>query len=139
MRKLSEIVSHQAPLTVPSNATVCEACRRMRDCNTGSILVIDDNGKLVGIFTGRDAVQRVLAMGKSPSRTRIGAVMTPDPVTAMPGQSAVEALHLMWNGGFSHVPVVDGDKILGLVSQTDIVGDEEERHGYEREMWEHLR
>ena len=139
MRRLSEIVQNKPPVTATAATTVRDAGTEMRTRDAGSIMVVDEAGKLTGIFTGRDAVQRVLAEGKSPARTKLGDVMTPRPRTASPDQTGVDALHLMWNGGFSHVPVVEGDTIRGLVSHTDICGEEESRHGYERELWEHMR
>ncbi len=69
MRKISEIVRNQDPLTLPPDATVSDACRWMRDRRVGAVLVTADDGRLVGIFTGRDAVHRVLAEGKSAGDT----------------------------------------------------------------------
>ena len=64
MRRLSDIVFRQHALTLPADASVGEACAKMRERGVGSALVVDKAGKLVGIFTGRDAVCRVLAAGK---------------------------------------------------------------------------
>ena len=64
MRKLSDIIFEQRPLIMNEAASVMAACERMRDCQAGSVLVAGDTGRLVGIFTGRDAVCRVLAEGR---------------------------------------------------------------------------
>ena len=69
MRKISEIVRNQDPLTLPPDATVREACRWMHDRRVGAVLVTANDGRLAGIFTGRDAVHRVLAGGKSAGET----------------------------------------------------------------------
>ena len=70
MRKMADIVRNQDPVMLPPNATVKEACRVMRDRRVGAVLITDGDRRLVGIFTGRDAVHRVLAEGKSAVRTR---------------------------------------------------------------------
>jgi CBS domain-containing protein len=93
---------------------------------------------LIGIFTGRDAVCRVLAAGKSPSKTKLRAVMTESPVTMPPEKSVIEALRLMWDGGFRHVPVVENDRLLGVVARGDFKGLEQSRLEEERELWERL-
>ena len=124
---------------MPETATVKAACQRMRDHRAGSVLVVDEDGALVGIFTGRDAVCSVLAMGKSASKTLLGQVMTRNPVTMLPDKTAIDALRLMWDGGFRHVPLVQEGKILGVVSRGDFKGQEHERMDEERELWEHMR
>src|SRR4051812_1934762 len=106
MRRLSDIVLEQRPLLLTKDAPVIEACRRMRELHAGSVVVVDDDGRLSGILTGRDVVGRVVAAGRDASTTRLADVMTPDPVSISPEQTAVDALRLMWDGGFRHVPLV---------------------------------
>jgi CBS domain-containing protein len=139
MRRLSDIVCNQRPLTLPAETSVQEACLRMRDQRVGSVLVTDAQGRLVGIFTGRDAVSRVLARGRSAAKTKLADVMTRDPVTMPPGLSAIDALRLMWDGGFRHVPLVENTRIVGVVSRGDFKGREQDRLDEERELWEHMR
>ena len=86
MRKMSDIVRNQDPVTLPPSATVREACRYMRDRRVGAVLVTEGDNRLLGIFTGRDAVHRVLAEGKSAVRTKLAEVMTPDPNTCRPAR-----------------------------------------------------
>ena len=100
MRKISDMVRNQDPVTLPPSATVREACRYMRDERVGAILVTEGDHRLLGIFTGRDAVHRVLAEGKSPARTKLAEVMTPEPDTMPPGNTAIEALRLMEDGRY---------------------------------------
>ena len=100
MRKMSDIVSNQDPVTLRPNATVREACQCMRDPRVGAILVTEGDRRLLSIFTGRDAVHRVLADGKSAARTKLAEVMTRDPTTIPPGRTAIEALRLMHNGRY---------------------------------------
>jgi CBS domain-containing protein len=139
MRKLSDIVFNQHPLTMRPTACVKDACEGMRESRAGSVLVIDDQGRLVGIFTGRDAVCRVVAAGKTAETTVLADVMTPEPTTMPPDTTAIEALRLMWDGGFRHIPIVDRGKLLGVVSRGDFKGSERDRLEEERELWEHLR
>jgi len=139
MRTLSDVTFEQDPLVLPSVTPVDEACRRMSERRVGSVAVVDDSGHLVGIFTGRDAVGRVLARRLDPATTRLADVMTADPQTLAPGQSAIEALRLMWDGGFRHLPLVKQGKVVGVVSRGDFRGVEFGRHEEERELWEHMR
>ena len=104
-RPMSEILRHQVPLTLPPEANVQEACKRMHARKVGAVLVTDPQGGLLGIFTGRDAVH-VLARGQDPAATKLRQVMTKHPQTLPPGCTAIEALRLMHDGGFRHVPVV---------------------------------
>ena len=139
MRRLSDIILNQHPLTLAMTTPVQEACRQMSEKQAGSVLVVDSNGRLAGIFTGRDAVQRVVAAGRDAVQTRLADVMTAEPNTMPPNNSAIEALRLMWDGGFRHVPVVDDGRIVGVVSRGDFQGNEEDRLDEERNLWEHMR
>jgi CBS domain-containing protein len=139
MRKLSDVILEQRPLTMHETANVMAACERMRDSQAGSVLVTGDNGRLVGIFTGRDAVCRVVAAGRDAATTRLADVMTAAPATMTPEQTAIDAMRLMWDGGFRHVPLVRNGKILGVVSRGDFKGMEYSRHEEERDLWEHMR
>lgn len=139
MRELGELISLQKPLIMPRTASVQGACQQMARRRVGSVLVVDEAGALVGIFTGRDAVGRVIAAGRSGARTRLGTVMTPKPETMTSQKATIDALRLMWDGGFRHVPVVDDGKIKGVVSRGDFRAAEEDRLEVERALWEHMR
>lgn len=139
MRKLSDVIFQQRPLVMNEATTVKDACIAMRDSQAGSVLVTDDAGRLVGVFTGRDAVCRVLAEGRPSAATSLSEVMTRSPITLKPEQTAIDALRLMWDGGFRHVPLVRDGKILGVVSRGDFKGVEYARHEDERDLWEHMR
>lgn len=139
MRKLSDVILDQKPLVLRETSTVQSACAAMRDARAGSVVVTDAAGKLSGIFTGRDAVARVLAEGRDAATTTLAEVMTPRPMTLTADQSAIDALRLMWDGGFRHVPLVRDGRILGVVSRGDFKGLEFGRHEDERDLWEHMR
>ena len=138
MRTMSDIVRNRDPATLPPSATIKDACRCMRDRRIGAVLVTEGDHRLLGIFTGRDAVHRVLAEGKSASRTKLAAVMTRDPDTMPPGKTAIEALRLMEDGRYRHVPIVDGGKVVGIVSRFDFSGIELDRLDEETGLWERI-
>ena len=71
-RRLGEIIRRQNPVTLPVTATVQQACRTMRDSRVGAILVVESDGRLAGLFTGRDVVGRVVAEGLDPATTQLG-------------------------------------------------------------------
>jgi CBS domain-containing protein len=135
---MSDIVRYQDPLTLPPAATVKHACRCMRDRRVGAVLVTEEDRRLVGIFTGRDAVHRVLAEGKSAARTKLSEVMTRDPTTVPPGKTAIEALRQMEDGRYRHLPIVDDGKVVGIVSRFDFSGLELDRLDEETGLWERI-
>jgi len=139
MRKFSVATLEHRPITMNEAASVTEACDRMRDCRAGSVLVTGKADRLVGIFTGRDAVCRVLAQRRDPSTTRLAEVMTRNPATMSPDGTAFDALRLMSDGGFRHVPLVKNGRVLGLVSRGDFKGLEQELDDRECDLWEHMR
>ena len=138
MRTMSDIVRNRDPATLPPSATIKDACRCMRDRRIGAVLVTEGDHRLLGIFTGRDAVHRVLAEGKSASRTKLAEVMTRDPDTMPPGKTAIEALRLMEDRRCRHVPIVDGGKVVGIVSRFDFSGIELDRLDAETGLWERI-
>ncbi|HKM64051.1 MAG TPA: CBS domain-containing protein [Acidisphaera sp.] len=136
-RRMDEIVRRQNPATLPTYATVQDACRVMRDRRIGAMLVTSDSGSLAGIFTGRDAVGRVLAEARDPAATRLTEVMTRSPETIGPRDKASDALQMMFFGGYRHLPIVDANgKILGIVSRGDFSGSELARRDEETGFWE---
>ena len=137
-RQLSDIVLRQTPLAMSPETSVKEACRLMRDRSVGAVLVTDPHDRLLGIFTGRDAVARVLAEGKPAEKTKLSEVMTPSPQTMPPGTNAIEALRLMQDCGCRHVPVVAEGKVVGVVSRGDFRGLELDRLDEETGLWERI-
>lgn len=136
-RLMAEIVRNQKPLVLTAEATVQEACKRMHARKVGAVLVVGPAGRLAGIFTGRDLV-RVVSRGRHAADTPLKAVMTKKPATLPPGCTAIDALRLMRDGGFRHVPVVDGDMLIGIVSRGDFRGLEHHRMDEETGIWERI-
>ena len=120
-RPVRSIIEEQKPVTAGAEITVAAAARLMKEHRIGAILVIEQ-GRLAGIFTERDALFRVVAEGRDPAKTRVGEVMTANPRTIAPDRPFGHALHLMYEGGFRHVPVVEGGKPVGVVSARDALG-----------------
>lgn len=120
-RAIHTIIEDQKPVTASAEITVAAAARLMKEHRIGAILVIHD-GRLAGIFTERDALFRVIAEGRNPAKTRVAEVMTANPRTITPDRPFGHALHLMYEGGFRHVPVVDNGRPLGVVSARDALG-----------------
>jgi CBS domain-containing protein len=136
-REMMEIVRNQQPVTMLPDATVCDACRQMLDVKIGAILVVSDSGALLGIFTGRDAV-RLAAEGADSRTTRLRDAMTPNPDTMRPRSTAIEALRLMRDAGFRHLPIVENGVLIGVVSRGDFRGLERDRLDEESGLWERI-
>jgi CBS domain-containing protein len=136
-RYMTEIIRNQIPLAVRPDTSVQETCKRMYARKVGAALVTNDKGILVGIFTGRDAV-RVLSRGRDPAATLIKHVMTKSPDTIPPRCRAIDALRLMHDGGFRHLPVVEDGTVLGIVSRGDFRGLEHDRFDRETGIWERI-
>lgn len=137
-RQMSDMVRHQTPLTLPPSASVKDACRKMAERRVGAVLVAKDK-QLVGIFTGRDAVARVVAEGRDAAKTTLAQVMTKNPTTTMPGSTAIECLRLMQDCGFRHVPIVSRDgALVGVVSRGDFRGHEQDRLDEETGLWQRI-
>ncbi|MCC6469655.1 MAG: CBS domain-containing protein [Alphaproteobacteria bacterium] len=138
-RHVGDLVRNQKPVKLSPAASVKDACTKMRDHRCGAVLVVEGEDRLVGIFTGRDAVSRVLAESKDPAKTKLADVMTPNPAAMAKGSTAVDALRLMQDGGFRHVPVVaTGKHVIGIVSRGDFRGLEQAQLDEETGLWERI-
>jgi CBS domain-containing protein len=116
---VSELMA-QKPYVVDADASVVSAVGAMNEHRTGCVLV-QKAGKLVGIFTERDVLRRVVFKDGS-SNLKVAAVMTPNPETLPPGASVAYALNKMSVDGYRHIPIVDEDgKAIGVLSVKDIV------------------
>ncbi len=120
-RPVRSIIEDQKPVAASAEISVVDAARLMKERRVGAILVLR-GAELAGIFTERDALFRVIAEGRDPAKTRVAEVMTPNPRTIGPDRPFGHALHLMYEGGFRHVPVVDNGRPIGVVSSRDALG-----------------
>ena len=125
-RTIRSILEGRDVLSAPANTRVVDAARKMRERRVGAILVME-HSKLVGIFTERDALFRVLAEGRDPNETTLHDAMTRNPKTIHPDRPFHDALAVMHAGQFRHVPVVEDDRPIGVVSARDAMGPELEQ------------
>ena len=129
-RTIRMIIDQQELVTAAAAMTVCEAARLMQERRVGAIMVVE-NEQLVGMFTERDALFRVVAKGLDGQTTPLAEVMTRNPRTIHPDQPFASALEMMHEGGFRHVPVVEHGRPVGIVSVRDALGPELEAFVYE--------
>jgi CBS domain-containing protein len=122
-RSVRSIIENQTPLTASPETTVAEAAGVMKRGKVGALMVVE-RGRLAGIFTERDALFRVIAEGRDPQATRLADVMTCDCQTIAPDKPLGHALHMMYEGGFRHVPVVENGTPIGMISARDALGTE---------------
>ena len=114
-----DIVENQTLFTLPPAATCRNAAKMMEANKISAVLIVADD-LLVGIVTERDLTIKVLAASLDPDATRLEAVMTPDPEVLAPDDPPPSALELMRIRGFRHLPIVDDDDIIGIVSIRDL-------------------
>lgn len=110
-----EVMKRRGIIKVPPDTTVRKAAKLMTARNTGAALVLE-GGRLVGIFTERDVVSRVVGKDLDARSTRVVDVMTPDPRTVTPERTFGYALGLMHRHRIRHLPVVEMGQVVGMVS-----------------------
>jgi CBS domain-containing protein len=119
-RTLSQAMPQRHLVCLGPDASVFEAACVMTRANCGSVLVISSSNELLGILTERDLMKRVMAKGLDPAQTAIRKVMTPHPRCVAPEMRVADAVLIMIERGFRHLPVVaEGGKILGVFSARD--------------------
>lgn len=118
-RVVPDIVNSQKLSTFPSEATVREAAAMMNERSIGAVLIVKGE-QLIGIFTERDLLRRVVAASRDPDSTSLEEVMTANPDTLTLQATAMEALLMMRSRGYRHLPVVESDKLIGIISIRDL-------------------
>jgi CBS domain-containing protein len=114
---------------VDPGRTVLDTVRYMVARNIGAVAVVQ-NDNLIGIFTERDLMKRVVSHGLDVSTTIVRLVMTPNPKTISPNDRILDCTRLMKENNFRHLPVCDGNKVIGLISLRDLIlHDLAEKHG----------
>ena len=137
-RTLRQVVTGQTLVSALPDTTVRAAAVAMANQSVGAILVVNESGRLIGLFTERDALNRVVARGLDPNQTQLATVMTDKLQTATPDKTLGHALHLMFEGGFRHVPVVEDGRPVGMVSARNALGLEILQFERERQERDHL-
>jgi CBS domain-containing protein len=119
-RIIPGVVKNQTIRSLSAQNTAYEAARMMVDSHISAIVITDDNGDLKGIVTERDMVHRVLVTNTKAADLRLEDIMTKDPLTVSPNDSAMDALELMRERKFRHLPVTENSKVVGMVSIRDL-------------------
>jgi CBS domain-containing protein len=141
-KPVGEIIQRTALVIGAPDRSVREAAESMAEHSCGSILVVS-KGRLLGIFTERDLLIRVVAKGKDPARTTLADVMTRDPEAIAADAPVAEAIRRMDEGSFRYLPIIRGDKLVGVISAKDLpyaeiagmAGEIDQRHA----LTEHMR
>jgi CBS domain-containing protein len=115
---IKEIMTRDLRACEP-NATVAEAAKVMAQEDVGPVPIVED-GRLVGIVTDRDIVVRVVAEGRDPNATTVTEIASTELVTVSPDDDLDEALNLLAERQVRRLPVVEGDRLVGIVAQADI-------------------
>ena len=120
-KNLGSLIDRQKPVvhSVRRGESVTDCVRRMNELNIGAMLVIEDE-QLLGIFTERDAMTRVLGQGLDPSATKMQDVMSENPVSVSTLTTLEEAMNIITQRRIRHLPVVEDGKVLGVVSSGDL-------------------
>lgn len=137
-QRIRSVMERKKILTAPPETTVSKAAKLMADKNVGAVMVVEHE-HLVGIFTERDAVFRVIARGRDAQTTPLAEVMTAAPQTADPDKSFGYALLMMHENGFRHVPVVENGKPIGIVSSRNALDPEMEEFVSEAQRRKHIQ
>lgn len=124
-RTVFQSISQRHVLSVAPTATVHAAASVMTRANCGSVLIVDISGKLLGIVTERDLMTKVLARSMDPQTTTMTDIMTRNPYCVTPDTKVTDAVLMMIERGFRHLPIVSHDnKILGVFSSRDAMPQE---------------
>ncbi|HYS55046.1 MAG TPA: CBS domain-containing protein [Thermoanaerobaculia bacterium] len=120
MKLMAEIIQGQTLFHAKTSDSVRDAAKMMSEKNVGAVAVLD-SGRLVGIFSERDLMKRVVAAGLNPEKTTVANVMTKDLVVGKPTDDINAALQKMHSVGCRHLPVVDSGNLVGMVSLRDLL------------------
>lgn len=120
MKQIAELIQGRPLIHAERTETVRDVARRMSERNIGAVAVLD-SGKLVGVFSERDLMKRVVAEGLNPEKTLIDKVMTRDLVVGKPDDDLDSALQKMHAVGCRHLPVVERGSLVGMISLRDLL------------------
>ena len=137
-QRIRSVMERKKLVTAPPGTTVSQAAKLMAKKNVGAVMVVEDE-RLIGIFTERDAVFRVIAKGRDTQTTVLADVMTTAPQTVDPEKTFGYALLMMHENGFRHVPVIENGKPIGIVSSRNALDPDMEEFVAEAQRRKHIR
>ena len=120
MKPISDLVSERPLYSITPNKTVAEAAQFMAEKNIGALPVVEE-GRLVGIFSERDIITRVIAKGVDPAATTVHGVMTSNITVADADETHASCLKKMQQVHCRHLPIVSGEQLIGMVSLRDLL------------------
>ena len=126
MAKTVQDIMSKNPVTLGANTPIVEAARAMRDSDIG-VVVVENNGQLLGLLTDRDIVVRAIAENRDVSSTDLQSICSKDVTTVSPDQSDTEAVQLMRQNSIRRLPVVQNGKVVGILSIGDLAIENDER------------
>ena len=133
MGRVSEILRRKSGdvLKIEASATVFEALKKVVAANVGSILVTDDAGQVIGIMTERDYLRKIAILGRTSHDTLVEQIMTTPLVYITPETSIEESMAIMTDRRIRHLPVVEDDEVIGVVSIGDLVKFQTQEQGFQ--------
>ena len=137
-QRIKSVMERRKTLVATPDTSVSKAAQLMAKKNVGAVMVVEEK-RLVGIFTERDAVFRVMAQGRDAQTTKLAEVMTTAPRTVGPNESFGHALLMMHENGFRHVPVIEDGEPIGIVSARNALDPDLEEFVAEAQRRKHIR
>lgn len=131
LTKISTLLRHQGgrdACSLPPSATVHEAVRTMTEKRAEAVLIVS-NGRLVGIVTERDCARRVTLQGRDPQSVFVSEVMTSPVVFVTAAHTVGDCMKILTEKGFAHLPVLDGETVVGMLSMADLASSMVREHG----------
>jgi len=118
---IRDVIRNREPYSTNATATVQEAAEFMAARNIGAVCVVDDAGKLLGVFSERDVLKRIVVAGRNPHNVRVGEVTSELRAVIRCDETPHQALERMELAGTRHLPVVDGERWVGMLSIRDLL------------------
>jgi len=118
---IRDVIQDREPYSLRDSASVLEAAQFMSQRRIGAVCVLDEEGKLIGVFSERDLLNRVVVPRSDPAALRLGEVMSPLRGTISCDETPHQALDRMEEIGTRHLPVMDGEKWVGMLSIRDLL------------------
>jgi CBS domain-containing protein len=116
-----QALNPRPPITLPPTASVAEAMQLMLERDIGAVLIVHEGGRVAGILSERDLLTKVAGVVSDYSGRPVSEFMTPDPETVRPTDSLAFVLQTMDCGGYRHLPVLEGGRVVGMISVRDML------------------